>query len=53
MYKLVEQYIFVGVQELSLVMGCTMKGVHMVQVMCVAVELLVWSVHGDSGEFGG
>lgn len=53
-YKLVEKYIHVGVLELGSVKGCNNeKAFHMVQVMCVAVELLVWAVQEDSGELGG
>ena len=50
MYKLVEKIILVGVQELGVLTGFNVKEFHMVQVMCVAVELLVWAVQGDSGE---
>lgn len=52
-YKLVENSITVGVQDLSSVKGSNEKAFYIVQVMCVAVELLVWAVQGDSGELGG
>jgi len=49
-YQLVERCITEGVNGLGSVRGGNEKAFHMVQVMCVAVELLVWAVDGDAGQ---
>lgn len=48
-YKLAEERIKSGVQDLGMV-GAGEKAFHVVQVMSVAVELLVWAVPDDAGE---
>ena len=49
-YHLVERCITESVSGLGGARGGNEKAFHMVQVMCVAVELLVWAVDGDTGE---
>ncbi len=48
-YRLAEDRIKSGVQDLGTV-AAGEKAFHVVQVMSIAVELLVWAVPDDAGE---
>lgn len=41
-----------GVHDLSASVGTNEKAFHVVQVLSVAVELLVWAVREEAGEVG-
>ena len=51
-YKLAEERVNTGVHDLGsgAAVGTNEKAFHIIQVMSVAVELLVWAVQEESGE---
>jgi hypothetical protein len=50
-YQLADERMKFGVQDFSASLGGTNeKAFHVVQVLSVAVELLVWAVQGEAGE---
>ena len=53
MLKMAGNHISVGVHELSTVspVGANEKAFHIIKVICVAVESLVWAVKSESGEY--
>ena len=46
-YVIADERMKSGVQELGTSMGNIEKAYHVVQVLSVAVDLLVWAVHED------
>ena len=51
-YRLADQRMKDGVHELGVSLGTNEKAFHVVQVLSVAVELLVWAVQDDAGGCG-